>query len=182
MFSIFWLSSASCKQNNSYNITMNVIHDYSHSLKQEQGIVCSSYGLDYSGKDKVYDGKIHTIALGYRLNKNLKLQAARKLCYEVVDGLLERLNENKKLRDYFFHFPLTYKDLEFHFTFKDENKGSLKLNEVVSIHIDDNEITYFIVDTEEPPKTTNGSETPNEIFSSFFSTHRSITNKLPEKK
>jgi hypothetical protein len=161
---------------------MQYIDQYSDSLKEKQGIRCSSYGLDYAGKDKVYDGKIHKVALGYRIEKNLKFVEARKLFYEAVDGLLAHLNKNEKIRDYFFHFPLTYKDLEFHFSFDYESKGYLKKDEVDSIHINENRITYFIVDKEEPPKTTNDSETPNEIISSFFTTHRSITNKLPEKQ
>jgi hypothetical protein len=181
MISFFSFIGISCHSDSSYKATMNVIDEYSRILKQEKGIICSSYGLDYAGPDKIYDGKIHTIALGYRIDKNIKFDEARKLFYEIADGLLERLNKNEKIRNYLFHHPVTYRDLEFHLSFDYESKGFLKRDEVDSIHINENRITYFIVDKEEPQKTNTSKGVSTEYFMDYFTKHRSITNKLPEK-
>lgn len=164
----------------SYKKTMDVIHEYSQALEKEQAIICTSYGLDYAGPDKIYDGKIHTIALGYRIDANLKLEAARKLFYLIVDGLLDHLNKNQEIRPYLFHYPVSYRDLEFHLSFDYERKNFLKINEVNSIHISDNEVTYFIVDQEGPRIIDTGDL--NKNFGSFFEKHRSITKRLPQPK
>lgn len=160
---------------------MDVIDEYSKIIKEEKGIICSLHGFRWAGPDKIYDGKIHTIALGYRIDKNVKFEEARKLFYEIVDGLLEHLNKNEKIRQYFCHYPITYKDLEFFLSFDYEHKGFLKRDDVASIHIDENEITYFIVDKEEPQKTNTSKGVSTEYFIDYFTKHRSITNKLPEK-
>ncbi|MBS0626015.1 MAG: hypothetical protein JSS32_08200 [Verrucomicrobia bacterium] len=162
---------------------MNEIDKYSHILKKEKGIECRMYGLHYAGPDKIYDGKIHTIALGYGIAKRMKLKEARKLFYEMVDGLLTHLNEDKKIRKYFFHHPLTYNDLEFHLSFDYEDKGFLQRDDVSSIHISDNEIAYFIVAVDnfsnqlEVKETSSGTKT---LSFTGLDSMRVIRHKLPE--
>jgi len=48
---------------------MKVIDKYSAELKKDKKIRNTSYGLDYAGADKVYDGKIHEVSLGYSIDK-----------------------------------------------------------------------------------------------------------------
>jgi hypothetical protein len=160
---------------------MDAINEYSEYLKKDKGITCGMYGLDYSGADKINDGKIHTISLGYDTDKRMKYEEARTFCYEIVDGLLTKLNKNEKIRPYFFHYPLTYADLEIHLTFDFDNRYSLKRNEVASIHIEENEILYLIVDKESPHKKANPKTTPTESLGDYIDLHRVIRHKLPEK-
>src|SRR5579872_1640327 len=118
----------------SYNNVMKEINIYSSQIKKDKGICRTWYGLDYAGPDKIYDGKIHQIDLGYRIDKAMKFDVARAYFYEVVDGLLERINKNEKLKEYFYHYPVGYEDLHFCLSFDHENKGSLKRDEIRAIH------------------------------------------------
>lgn len=122
---------------------MSVIERYSRKLK-EDGIINRWYGLDYAGSDKVYDGKIHEISLGYSVDKNLQYQDARKLFYAIVDELLDEINSNPLILEYFYHQPITYEDLHFALAFDYENKGHLKKGDVEQISIKFNKTFYCI--------------------------------------
>ncbi len=136
------------KCDTSFEETMTVIDEFTQFLKTK-GIRNSSYGLFYAGDDKVYDGKIHVVALGYRTDKHMGYEEARKYFYSIADGLLEQINKNTQLKDYFFHYPVDYSDLQLNFSFEDKNQGSLKRDEVESIHLTRNKILYEIVNEEE---------------------------------
>ncbi len=84
------------------------------------------YGVNYAGEDKIYDGKVHLVDLGYRIDKNMKIEEAQKFFYSLVDGLLENLNRNESLKQYFHHHPLSYKDLYFRLSFDYDGKFHLK--------------------------------------------------------
>jgi len=120
----------------------NLTLKYSDKLEKEK-IIHRSYGFDHAGPDKIYDGKIHLIALGYSIDKNLKYQEARKLFYRIVDNYLSEVNSHPELKEAFFHFPVTYEDLHFSLSFDYQNKGHLNRDDVEQISIAFNEIFYF---------------------------------------
>lgn len=165
----------------SYKDTMSVIHAYSKKIRQEQKIWNSGYGLDYAGEDKIYDGKIHIISLAYRVDKNLKYEEARTYFYTIVDDLISHVNTHTELQQYFFHFPIDYSDLEFHFSFEDDIKGTLKRDEVASIHIIRNEIFYEIVNEEGSDAIAKQWVSPDiYIMQSALEKNRSIIRTVAE--
>jgi hypothetical protein len=169
------------EKDNSYKETMSVIDKYSKSIKKEKGIRNTLYGLDYAGQDKIYDGKIHVICLGYGIDKNLKYGEAREYFYSIVDGLLDHINKNTQLEKYFFHYPVDYSDLEFHFSFEDDRKGLLKRDEMHSIHIVRNEIFYEIINEEGPNEIKKDQISPDiYIMKGILERNRSIIRTVPE--
>jgi hypothetical protein len=181
-FVILGLTGCFLKEKDSYDEVMKVIHKYSKDLKEE-GIVNRWYGLHYAGPDKVYDGKIHEISLGYSIDNNLKPQDARKMFYRIVDGLLAEINDHENLRECFFHNPVTYADLHFSLNFDYESKGHLKQGEVDQIAIEFNKIFYFIANVN--GAIDNWIYAPDgpgigRIHSTGYDALRSIVHKLPE--
>lgn len=175
---------ASCsmnKEDNSYKETMSAINEFSQLIKNQKKIRNTSYGLDYAGQDKMYDGKIHVIGLGYSIDKNLKYDEARAYFYSIVDGLLDHINKNTRLAKYFFHYPVDYSDLEFHFSFDYESKGFLKREDVHSIHIARNKIFYEIVNEEGPNGIEQEQVSPDiYIMKGCLARNRSIIRTITE--
>lgn len=165
----------------SFDETMLVINEYTKKIKKEKNIRRSGYGLNYAGPDKIYDGKIHVINLSYRVDKNMKYDEAREYFYSIVDGLLAHINKNTQLEKYFFHYPVDYSDLEFHFTFEDDKKGLLKKDEMQSIHIVRNEIFYEI-SNEDGPNVIQQHQVSPDIYISkgILERNRSIIRTVPE--
>lgn len=174
---------ASGLTDDSYDRVMSVIHGYSETIKKEKNIALRCYGLDYSGEDNVYDGKVHLIDLGYSLDARLHYKEARKIFYIVVDDLLKKINSTESLRKYFFHYPVGYEDLYFRLSFDYDDEGFLRKGEVESINILDNEIMYFFINDEHYVEKTQ----LNPVSPGVYLQHnnpleklRDITRKLPE--
>lgn len=132
----------------SYEDVMNVIRYYNKKISKEKSIEMTMHGLDYSGEDKIYDGKIHSIALSYTVEKHIGYEEARALFYELVDDLLEKINTTEYLRKYFYSFPVTYKDLEFKLSFNRDKKLILKKGDVSIVYILLNKVNFHIVEIE----------------------------------
>jgi len=170
------------KKDDSYANVMRVIKGYSKSIENEKGIVLRGYGLHYAGPDKIYDGKIHTIDLGYCVDRNFHYKEARDLFYSVVDGLLEVINKNDGFSGFFFNFPVTYKDLYFRLNFDYDMKGSLKKDDINQICILENEILYFIVEEDGKSNELKQTKIVPDVYvlTDVLSNTRSIVRKLPE--
>jgi len=180
---LFFCVISACSSNPNYDV-MDVIFKYSNDLKKD-GIILRSYGLDHAGQDKIYDGKIHEVSLGYSIDKNLQYSEARKLFYHLVDGLLAEINRNQRFRDIFFHFPITYADLELTLSFDYESKGHLNRDDVDQIGIYLNKIYYFISKVDGLKNEIVAKEmVPGMGTLSFtgLDSTRSIVHSLPEKE
>src|SRR5579872_1293919 len=158
---------------------------YEGLLKEdkEKNVELTMYGVNYAGDDKIYDGKVHLVDLGYRVDKKMNYEEARKLFYSIVDGFLEAINRNESIRDCFSHFPITYQDLYFRLSFDYENKGYLNRDDISMIAILENEIMYFIVDED---GGNIGIETRQVAPDVYIGTGvspktRCVTKKLPEE-
>lgn len=163
---------------------MDQIFKYSNKLEKE-GVFCRLYGLDHAGPDKIYDGKIHQISLGYSIDKSLKYPEARELFYRIVDDLLCEINSNQNFRDGFFHFPVTYADLHFSLSFDYEHKGHLNKDDVDQIAIEFNKIFYFIVKADGFKNDIVTKELVPGMGTLSFTGEdslRTIVHKLPEKE
>ena len=159
-----------------------VINQYSKEIELKKDIERRIIGLEYAGPDKIYDGKIHAIVLAYSIDKPLKYDEARKLFYEVADGLIDAINSHKEIGEYFYHYPIGYEDLDISLSFDYENKGHLKKDDIDSIYISDNEICYFIIDKEDAPDELQKQQVSPEIYilKGFGSKTHAIRKKLPE--
>jgi hypothetical protein len=170
------------KQTSPNNEVIWTIKDYSKKLEKEKNIILTMYGASCAGPDKVYDGKVHVIDVGYRIDKAMKFEEARKLFYAVADGLLKELNEKDSIRNCFYNYPVTYKDLYLRLSFDYGDEGYLKHDDISMIAILDNKIMYLIV---EEDGGNVGIETREVVPDVHFVTGSSsktrwITKKLPE--
>jgi hypothetical protein len=156
---------------------------YSKKIKKEKDIVLTMYGVDASGADKIYDGKVHLIDVGYRIDKKIKFDEARVLFYSIVNGLIQDLNENESIRKCFYNYPVTYQDLYFRLSFDYERQGYLTIGDVSMIAILENKIKYFIVEEDEGNIQLNTkSIVPDvQVVTGCSPKTRCITKNLPEK-
>jgi hypothetical protein len=162
---------------------MAIIDQFAEDIKKKKNIIFRAYGFVSTGPDKVYDGKIHALDLGYSIDKNLKFKEARKYFYELADTLVQTINSHPEIGKYFYHFPIGYEDLELSLSFDYEDKGHLKKDDIDSIYIQKNQIIYFVVDNEETvDKMKMDQITPDiYILRDFASRSHSIRRPLPEK-
>ena len=150
-------------------------------MKKEKNIDRRLYGFTSTGPDKVYDGKIHAINLGYSIDKNLKHEEAKNLFYELADSLIKEINSHTELSDLFYHYPIGYEDLSISLSFDYDLKENLKIGDVHSIYIKNNKILYNIINSEKPKKIIK-----KEIVSDIWILERcednkySIIKELPE--
>ena len=169
------------KPNNSRKEVMNVIHKYSQKIKKENNIILRCDGLDYAGKDKIYDGKIHTIGLSYSIDKRINYIAGRTLFYSILDGLISKLNQEESFKNHFHNHPVGYESFRFTLSFDYEDKKILKKDDLYMISILENEITYFFMKQDgQGPKMETKEITPGLYRQNIDLNLRSITRKLPE--
>jgi hypothetical protein len=161
---------------------MSVIQKYSKSIESEDGIILRGYGLHYAGQDKVYDGKIHIIDLGYSIDANVQYKNARRMFYSVVNSLLDRINKDESIRQYFSNYPVGYQNLRFSLSFDYQSKGILHRDDVDSIHIMENKIYYFIADKDGVARELKQTKIIPDVYvlTDVLSNTRSIVRKLPE--
>lgn len=167
------------KKDNSHSEVVKIIKNYSRNLEKTKGIELKLYGLRYAGSDKIYDGKIHEINLGYSIEKRMNYKEARNLFYSIVDGLLQEINNNKRIQQYFYHTPIGYQDLHFGLSFDYSSKGYLKKDDVMKIYIFENRISYLMVEKEDDRPADRYRRADFEI-EHMLSTTRAIDRDLPE--
>lgn len=167
------------KNENSYSEVVEIIKKHSRNLEKTKEVELKRYGLDYAGSDKIYDGKIHEINLGYSIEKRMNYKEARILFYSIVDGLLQEINANKRIQQYFYHTPVGYQDLHFGLSFDYSSKGYLRKDDVMKIYIFENRISYLIVEKEDDRPSDRYRRADFEIEHTL-STTRAIDRDLPE--
>jgi hypothetical protein len=184
---VFFLLFSSCFVSDGVNYSridvMNVIDGYSKSIAIKKGIILRIYGLDYAGRDNVYDGKIHLIDLGYSINKSMKYEEARELFYQLVDGLLEVINKTEYLKKYFYHTPVGYKDISIRLSFDYDKQKILHKDDVYQIAIFENKIMYHFSNGKEPVRMNQRQLSQDVyVFQGFSPEMRAIVRDLPEKE
>lgn len=184
-FPLFWfLTSCSLSDGKdySYNDVMNVIYEYNKKISKEKSVELDSYGLYYAGADKIYDGKIHIIDLGYSVDQRMQYEEARKWFYELVDGLLENINNTEYLRRYFYRYPVGYEDLIFRLSFYSDDKNFLKKGDVLQVNIFNNKVSFHVLE-EDGALEEKHRPVSSEVFilEGFFPKTRNITEDPPVK-
>ncbi len=173
---------AMSKTSNPRDEVIPLIKKYSEQLRKEKNVKLRSYGVRCTGRDKVYDGKIHLIDLGYSVDLNIRCDEGRRYFYKIVDGLLALLNSREEFRNCFYHFPITYEDLSFRLHFDYDEKRHLRKDDLEMIAIYENEIMYFIAEEDGVcPKEERKYVTPDVyIITDILSKVKCIRKKLPE--
>jgi hypothetical protein len=161
---------------------VNAIHRYSNHLYEEKGIELKMYGLELNKIHEPADNTIDTIHSTYSINRHMGYREARALLYEIADGFIAHMNEQKDLLQYFYKSPIGYEHLDLCIAFDYELKGNLKVGEMDDVRISENKAIYFIVNKELPPKMQFTSTTDPEIFTlgNFCSNTRRVVRPLPE--
>jgi hypothetical protein len=167
------------KRDNACRATVQIIKDYSKKLEKKEGIELTSYGLNYTGPEREYEGKINEIEVGYKIEKNMKYKEARSLFYSIVDGLLDEINSSCQNKTHLYHNPLGYQDLWVSLSFDRSGTGRLKKDDVSMIYIYENRISYLIVDKEDERPADRYRRADLEIEHMLSST-RCIKRELPE--
>ncbi len=181
---LFLFSLASCDVSDgldySESDTMNVINEYNKNDFKGEPLELASHYLYYADKQNVYDGKIHVVDLGCALNKRVQHEEARMLFYELIDGLIEKINDTEYLRKYFSHYPIGYEDLFVRLSFDYDSKGHLRKGDVFQVNICDNEVTFHILEENDPIRP-NYKEIKKDIFilEGFLSKTRNISEIPP---
>lgn len=157
------------KHEDNHDDVMPIIKNYSKTKEKEKNITLRLYGFRWAGQDKVYDGKIHEIDLGYSIDKSMKFEEARQFFYNFVDELIELINSNSKSSKHFYHFPIDYSDFHIFLAFDYENKGFLKAGDVSSIHISENQIFYFIVQKDGKDNDIKFHKMSDDVYRTKFS-------------
>jgi hypothetical protein len=159
-----------------------IIDEYSAELKKEKKICRRLYGMEWAGPDKIYNGKIHKIVLGFSIDANYQREEAKQIFFGLVDELINKINQNLELKDNFQRFPIEYQDFYFHLSFDYEDKGHLKKGDVDSISIFENKLLIHEVENEKKPQMKTEEVSP-EIFilKGFESNTKCIREPLPIK-
>ncbi len=186
IFSLILYFLASCSlgdgKDYSYQDTMNVIYEYNKKLSKEHSIELSMYGLEYAGEDKIYDGKIHMINLGYAVDKRIQYKEARMLFYELIDNLLQKINNTEYLRKYFFTFPVRYEDVYIHLSFDYYDKGILKKGDISSAYLYDNTVCFSTIEVEEPDEIKQKKVIPGVFILEELLSKKSFIEENPYTK
>lgn len=166
----------------SYQDTVNVIYDYSKKISKENSIELMSYGLDYAGADKVYDGKIHVIDLSYAVDRRIQYEEARLLFYELIDGLLKKINSTEYLAKYFSNNPVGYEDLFVKLSFDYYNKGFLKKGDVSQIYIYLDKVRCHTIEVEKAAKIEQKEVIPDVFILEEYVLKESMIEENPYTK
>jgi hypothetical protein len=158
------------------------IYTYSKFLKNEKDLKLRMHGMNCRKIHELNDNAIDTISLTYSLDRHMEYREARALLYEIADGFIAHMNEQKDLLQYFYKPPIGYEHLDLCIAFDYELKGNLKVGEMDDVRISENTAIYFIVNKELPPKMELTSTADAEVFTlgNFCSNTRRVIRALPE--
>jgi hypothetical protein len=158
------------------------IYKYSKQLELKKNIELKMYGLDRNLTHQAGDHTIDTLALTYSIDQHLGYQDARALFYEIANEFIAHMNAEKELSQFFYKPPISYEHLDFKLSFNYDRAGSLKVGEVASIQIENNKISYSIVEKESPEQIEFIPTGDPEIFTlgNFCFNTRWVSRPLPE--
>ena len=133
LFFVFLLSSCSCRGKVRSNIRdyppYKLIIEFAQSIKQETGLVHTSYGINNSLPEG-YQGKgIGSFKASFRLpktkNDEISLEYARNLIVFLWERFLEDINSNTEIRPKLDFYPFTSDSINITVHFEDENRIAL---------------------------------------------------------
>lgn len=114
----------------------NITSSYNKTLKKKHGLRVIG-----SGGGMMYD--VEEIGLHYVSDKRLNIQETRILFTDIVEGLLEKINADKKLRPFLHNYPFTIENLDISISFADASAQWISENFVaLAFNNSQNKIVY----------------------------------------
>lgn len=115
---------------------------YNKELRQQKG-------LYLNGSGGAFMDDIKKINSSYKSYEPMTIELARQLYVEVIEGYLNRYNEDEKIRPYLHNYPFTIDNLNVMISFWDKAKKRRDKGLVALIYIGKNqEIVYSTYDYE----------------------------------
>ncbi len=132
-----------CASNYS-EIADEILHSYSKQMRKEYGLkVYGSGGRTYCD--------IHHIGIDYAYFDSISKEEARRLYVTVCEGLIQKYNENKKIRPYFHNFPVTENDIQVTIVFVNKQGNHFPLGSITGICVgNDGQLRYISEDPKTP--------------------------------
>jgi hypothetical protein len=139
-----------------YPINPRLEAKHSESYETEFNTVKSAYlkemaktaKLHVNGSGGCLSEKITLVAFSFRSNAKCDVDTSRQLLVYSVNTLLEKINENEKLRPFLSQYPFTHENVEISISFFDK-KNTYYPQEYVSIVLNTkNKINFGVFDPE----------------------------------
>jgi hypothetical protein len=113
------------KVNNSRPVYCKYVDDISNSFLAASR---DKYGLTCSGRGGALMDKVNVVFLGLDSKENdYDVEKARRLIVNCSEDYLERINSNKKVREYLSHYPFTHTGINFRISFRNPNERAIRL-------------------------------------------------------
>ena len=91
---------------------------------------------------------IEMVSLGYHIKRHATVEEARELFIKYSQKLLQRINEDEKMRPFLNQYPFTEKDIRFGLSFVQQNKKEFTDGSVAYVSLVRENIYYYRYDGE----------------------------------
>jgi len=106
-------------------------------------------GLYLAGGGGALMHNVKEISLMFACYQQMSVAEARNLYVKVIEGYLQRINQNEEIRPYLDQYPFTWGNLDIKFMFQDTNKHFPKEGVAIIIRGKANQIVYCGYDGED---------------------------------
>ncbi|MFT4553153.1 MAG: hypothetical protein ACI9S8_001789 [Chlamydiales bacterium] len=132
-----------------------ITNSYNRTLKK-------NHGLQVIGSGGAMMDNVKKINLHYTAYKRLSIQEARTLYIEVIEGLLEKVNTDDKLRPFLHNYPFEIKNLDISIRFEDSPGTRVPEDYVAFIFNNKDEIVFsaYRLDPDARDKIIDGKYYP----------------------
>ena len=112
LFSILLVLYSFCYSQSSNHIkeASRILNEYSKEIKEK-------YGLFTIGSGGAMMNDVKELDLHFEGISKITVSEARKLYIDIVEGLIEKVNNDKKARPYLHEYPFTYKNVKIRINF-----------------------------------------------------------------
>ncbi len=141
---ILFISLCSCrreKQPEYIVLVDKMTVEFSANLFQEEGLYLSNYGGGLMDNIKM-------VSLGYHIKRHATVEEARELFIKYSQKLLQRINEDEKMRPFLNQYPFTEKDIRFRLSFVQKNNRPFTDGSVAHVSLVRENIYYDRYDGE----------------------------------
>ncbi len=136
---MLFISLCSChrkKQPEYIVLTDKMTVEFSAEMLQEEKFYLTRYG------GRLMDN-IKGVSLGYHGKRHATLEEARELFIKYSEKLLQRINEDEKMRPFLNQYPFTENDIEFALSFVQKNNRPFADGSIAYASLIRSKITYY---------------------------------------
>ncbi len=88
------------------------------------------------------NGPIQSLSIGFHIRKKITIVEARELFILLTQDLIHRINSDKHLRIWLFHYPFTCKNVTYGISFQEQQGESLVVPFITTVFMGRGEIVY----------------------------------------